>query len=340
MSAADIMPAREGTALPTSPLPTPCVGVCRLDEATGLCLGCARTGDEIAKWREAGREEQRRIWQALPERRTLLNMSAFRLPWGADEVAGFIEESLRQRAGVWVLGVYGAVGEFLIGPDEDVEIVSSAETVTARTPRGALRLAKHPKTVAFAIGQKAGEAAPRAIGFALPAGRVNLPGDSGLRRLGPDLDAVSAEHQGQPLYDLGLGRKAARFCVRSADPQLIEALAIAEGMSWPDLLARTANEILRVSPARVIETGLGRVEIFTPIPSPGGISPDGPHTHLLSDLISLGRDTPPDWDLQPVFAPAAMFYPHSVPHRSPPCGQEPAASPAHCGQGTEVSGQF
>ncbi|MEM8878798.1 MAG: DUF1289 domain-containing protein, partial [Pseudomonadota bacterium] len=29
---------------------SPCVGLCRLDEATGYCLGCARTGDEIADW--------------------------------------------------------------------------------------------------------------------------------------------------------------------------------------------------------------------------------------------------------------------------------------------------
>lgn len=33
------------------PLPlTPCVGVCRLD-LRGYCIGCLRTGDEIARWR-------------------------------------------------------------------------------------------------------------------------------------------------------------------------------------------------------------------------------------------------------------------------------------------------
>jgi uncharacterized protein len=29
---------------------SPCVGVCQLD-AQGYCLGCHRTGDEIARWR-------------------------------------------------------------------------------------------------------------------------------------------------------------------------------------------------------------------------------------------------------------------------------------------------
>ena len=28
---------------------TPCIGICQLD-AHGLCEGCRRTGDEIARW--------------------------------------------------------------------------------------------------------------------------------------------------------------------------------------------------------------------------------------------------------------------------------------------------
>jgi uncharacterized protein len=29
---------------------SPCVGVCRLEPATGICLGCGRTIAEIAAW--------------------------------------------------------------------------------------------------------------------------------------------------------------------------------------------------------------------------------------------------------------------------------------------------
>jgi len=40
---------------PVSPeqgmLPSPCVGICRLDNATGWCLGCARDTNELASWR-------------------------------------------------------------------------------------------------------------------------------------------------------------------------------------------------------------------------------------------------------------------------------------------------
>ena len=29
---------------------SPCVGVCSMDDSTGLCLGCYRTMDEIQQW--------------------------------------------------------------------------------------------------------------------------------------------------------------------------------------------------------------------------------------------------------------------------------------------------
>lgn len=42
---ADGMAIVTSTTLPLSP----CTGVCRLD-SRGLCMGCLRTGDEIARW--------------------------------------------------------------------------------------------------------------------------------------------------------------------------------------------------------------------------------------------------------------------------------------------------
>jgi predicted Fe-S protein YdhL (DUF1289 family) len=32
------------------PVPSPCVGVCKLDLGTQICRGCGRTGVEIAEW--------------------------------------------------------------------------------------------------------------------------------------------------------------------------------------------------------------------------------------------------------------------------------------------------
>lgn len=41
---------------PAPPL-TPCIGICRMDE-TGLCIGCRRTLDEIARWGTLSDEER------------------------------------------------------------------------------------------------------------------------------------------------------------------------------------------------------------------------------------------------------------------------------------------
>jgi predicted Fe-S protein YdhL (DUF1289 family) len=32
---------------------SPCVGICKLDQTTATCIGCLRTVDEIAAWRDA-----------------------------------------------------------------------------------------------------------------------------------------------------------------------------------------------------------------------------------------------------------------------------------------------
>ena len=49
---------------------TPCVEVCRMNPRTGLCEGCARTLDEIARWSSLGDEARRAILARLPERKT------------------------------------------------------------------------------------------------------------------------------------------------------------------------------------------------------------------------------------------------------------------------------
>ncbi|ODR94685.1 hypothetical protein AUC70_08735 [Methyloceanibacter stevinii] len=47
---------------------TPCVNVCMLDDASGLCVGCGRSGAEIAGWVDMSPAERRAIMAALPER--------------------------------------------------------------------------------------------------------------------------------------------------------------------------------------------------------------------------------------------------------------------------------
>ena len=51
------------------PLPSPCISVCRMDTASGLCLGCQRSIEEIAAWATASEADKTRIWQAILARR-------------------------------------------------------------------------------------------------------------------------------------------------------------------------------------------------------------------------------------------------------------------------------
>jgi uncharacterized protein len=47
---------------------SPCTQVCTIDTATGLCVGCGRTSDEIGLWLSLSEEERLRIMGELPAR--------------------------------------------------------------------------------------------------------------------------------------------------------------------------------------------------------------------------------------------------------------------------------
>lgn len=49
--------------------PSPCTKVCRIDTGTGFCLGCWRTGEEIAAWPVLGAAEKRDMLRRLTARR-------------------------------------------------------------------------------------------------------------------------------------------------------------------------------------------------------------------------------------------------------------------------------
>ncbi len=48
---------------------SPCISICRMDEATGWCEGCLRTIDEIAVWSLLDDDERRQVYVELSQRR-------------------------------------------------------------------------------------------------------------------------------------------------------------------------------------------------------------------------------------------------------------------------------
>jgi uncharacterized protein len=47
---------------------TPCVNLCKLDQFSGLCVGCGRTRAEIAGWKKMTEHERLAIMRLLAER--------------------------------------------------------------------------------------------------------------------------------------------------------------------------------------------------------------------------------------------------------------------------------
>ena len=51
-----------------TPPASPCVKSCAIEETSGLCTGCGRTLDEIARWSAMDVSEQRAVIAALSHR--------------------------------------------------------------------------------------------------------------------------------------------------------------------------------------------------------------------------------------------------------------------------------
>jgi hypothetical protein len=55
---------------------SPCNDVCQLDWKSGWCLGCGRTGAEIAAWPRLSDDERDRLMALMPARLAALGLPA------------------------------------------------------------------------------------------------------------------------------------------------------------------------------------------------------------------------------------------------------------------------
>lgn len=58
--------------MPQDPPLTPCINICVMHPAEGICVGCFRTLDEIMAWGGLTNEARRAIMDDLPARKPLL----------------------------------------------------------------------------------------------------------------------------------------------------------------------------------------------------------------------------------------------------------------------------
>ena len=75
---------------------TPCISICRIDPGTGLCIGCARTVDEIGDWVEMTEPDRLALMARLPARFDAAPaLAAARSAW--DEALAARQRSGRRR---------------------------------------------------------------------------------------------------------------------------------------------------------------------------------------------------------------------------------------------------
>ena len=286
---------------------SPCIGVCKLDEQSGFCLGCGRTGGEIGVWSTLGGSERDAIWAELPERLKALAVRVRLLPLLGEEIRDWVAETITARKGTWVTGMPGGAAEFPCLAGREAAVETGSDFVVGRAQDANFRLRITDKVRAFAFEDDG----PIVLGF--PRGRVTLVTASVFTPLGSDIDAIDEKHSTHELFEFGLGRRASRFCVRTDDPALIATLRTFSGKPWAEMLAQAGAEIIAKSPARVVESQLARIEVFSPIPPPGGTSSSGAHTHLLPQFLATGEEIPAALSLPDYAAPLAIFYPGKPP---------------------------
>lgn len=284
------------------PPASPCVARCVIDEAAGLCMGCARTLDEIAVWGSAPDAFRAQVWAALPARASALGLTARRLAWRGTELlehaARLVEDGAQLTAGVW-----GASAELRRPAGDPCAIEIRDDALTLVLPHGALRLQATSYLTAFEI-DRPGDAP--LVALAVPQGRALRDVPRALRPLGTDPAPLLARDAEGLRFDLGLGRRAARFIVR-CDARLAPRLQAAIGTPWPEHLVHLGGPLAKASPVRIVETPCLKVEIDAQIPPPDGTSPQGPHTHLLPDHVAQGLDLPPTVPLPAGYVATALF---------------------------------
>ncbi|MEM6478109.1 MAG: DUF1289 domain-containing protein [Pseudomonadota bacterium] len=294
---------------------SPCTGICKLEPETGWCLGCGRSGSEIADWRNHPEPWRSAVWEEIPRRLRQIGVGFQRLPWTTEDIRDFVMTSLDRNEGTWVMGVVGAVAEFTGAPGSAISVTPEGDALLAYTRGAAMRMLIDDDIRALTFdpegaSSKDGSEGQGRIVLAVKRERGRMAAIETVTDVGEDRGRLIEDRETR-LYDLGLGRKEARFCVRVAPGASREALRRVEGQPFAEALPYIGAPLVAESPTRVVETPLGRIEIEGQIPPAGARSPAGPHTHLLPDHLATGRALPVGMDLPRAYLPGAIFYPRA-----------------------------
>ncbi|MEM7075200.1 MAG: hypothetical protein AAF484_08945 [Pseudomonadota bacterium] len=213
----------------------------------------------------------------------------------------------------WNMGSFGAIAEFHhVAGDDAPRVVSELAQVT---DRGAIRIdtLRDVRPVAYEMLSPRSHRWTQALSLCLPGDTARMHRRKVLTELGPDPDAIRPEDRAAFLFDMGLDQPQVDFCIRTADPGLLEVLRASEGRSLFEHDNPAMGAILQAHPHRVALTRLGRVEVYQMIggPATGGVSPEGPHTHVLPKLLRANRTHSANTPIPDGWVPCCGFHPKS-----------------------------
>jgi hypothetical protein len=223
-------------------------------------------------------------------------------------IAEALHAALAEPGTGWGVGVLGALGEFTRDPGEP----AGAAGLGRLTARGGLAIRlDHPalRLIAWEEPSAAAGLWRQGAGLCLPEAEAAIGGADKVTELGPDPEALRPQDRDAVLFDIGVGFPHLRACVRTADPVLLAALRQGAGQPVFAPGNPAGGAILHASPHRVFLSRLARIEVYQPIPPPGGRSPRGPHTHLLPELLRARRAHPATRPLPPGWLSCLDLYP-------------------------------
>ena len=222
---------------------------------------------------------------------------------GADQAACLSEQFANPET-QWSLGTFGAIGEFMRDTGEAAEVGQHS----AVTARGGVRLNPHDSMQLFAFETATRQSWSQRVAICLPRDGSAMNHRATLTELGPDRDALRPGDRDNILFDIGLGTWQVDVCVRT-NPDLAEQLRSHCGQETFAPGNPAGQLILAHSPHRVFVTRIGRLEVYQPIPPADGKSPDGPHTHVLPNLLRHRRTHSATEPIPDGLVPCGYFYP-------------------------------
>lgn len=189
----------------------------------------------------------------------------------------------------WSVGTFGAIAEFMRDADEAAEVVRNGKSIAVVTSRGAIRLEAIEGLRPVAFETITTEAWSQRVAFCVPEAQGAMNRRVALTELGPDTGALRSQDRDAILFDLGFNAAQVDCCIRTSNAELIAGLRGYAGRPVLEMGSPAMGLILRHSPHRVFLSRAGRAEVYQPIPGHGGVSPEGPHTHVLPKLLAHAR---------------------------------------------------